>query len=469
MAQMFQLSNLKSMFGKKKQIKEVAVTTPTVVKENTQLSQDWIKGLINGNITGYGSKFVSDIYKNRILYPHEEMQIAQKGFYYNSYINSATTTRANFMLGGSFTAVSEVPGIADFINQLIQDTNLARYPTFIGCDLIKCGNWYAERIRGEDKKVVFYKYLSHPERIYIELDKYELIDFYVQEVPEKTVGDITTIQYYGDRRRTIKGVKINKDKMFHLKLGVAEIPVYGRGPVCSVINDIEILLEIERAIAVIARHKAVPKKIIQLMRTMQDGRIDATAAKAAEDLGNQLSQLSDIENPVLGEQIKVDDLSYNGKDISFQPFVDYLKKKITVALAPSFIMHGEETNYAVSRDQKEAFLLQIHSERLELEYQIKKEIIYLCSTHGKNIKMEQFSIKFGEFDLGQSLEKADMAIKSFTSGLITLNEAREIIGLEPDGEIGDSYSNELNQQAGLLGLGSDSGAFNQNNAEQKTQ
>lgn len=433
----------------------------TTQKENFVNGADFLRYLSNGGVGGFSSKFVSDIYKERILYPHEEMQIAQKGYKYNSYVNSAVRTRANFMTGGQLSVISKDKGTQNWLNEMIKKTGLSKCPQFIGVDLINTGNWYAERIRDGQGKIIYYDYISHPERIYINIDSVGSVVDYFQETPEYALGKgYQTIQYYGDRRKTIKGKPIKKDKIVHLKMGVAEIPVYGRGYVSSVINDIEILLEIERAIAVISRYKAVPKKLIQLNRAEDT----ENGGKAAEYYANQISNMADHENLVLPEEVKVDDLSYAGKDINFEPIVNYLKKKITVSLAPSFIMHGEETNYAVSRDQKEAFILAVQAERESLSEQIKKELIALSKSHNKPIK--DFEIKFGDFDLGQTEFKKDYAVAAFTNNLITLNEARTILDMPLDKENGDYYNHELTTQSQLFGTMASSSPFEDTPTEQ---
>lgn len=425
--------------------KEDLQQTPTN-KENFVNSSDFMRYLSSGGVGGFSSKFVSDIYKERILFPHEEMDIAQKGFKYNSYVNSAVRTRANFMTGGQIAVTSKDKGTEMWLNEMIKKTGLSKLPQFIGVDLINTGNWYAEKIRDGEGKIIYYDYISHPERIYVNIDEKGAVMDYFQETPEYAMGKgYETIQYYGDRRKTIKGKRIPKNKITHFRIGVAEIPVYGRGYVACVINDIEILLEIERAIAVISRYKAVPKKLLQLNR----GDDPEGGGKAAEYYANQISNISDHENLVVPEEIKVDDLSYSGKEMNFEPIVNYLKKKITVSLAPSFIMHGEETNYAVSRDQKEAFILAVQAERETLAEQIKKELVQLSKSHNKPIK--EFEIKFGDFDLGQTEFKKDYAIGAFTNNMITLDEARTILDLPKDKENGNYYLHELTAQSQLFG------------------
>lgn len=416
-------------------------------KENFQSSTDWVKNLLNGkSVGGYSSKFISDVYNDRILYPHEEMQIATKAYKYNSYVNSAVQTRANIMLGGDIKVESENENVEEAINQVIKITGLKNYANKIGVNCITTGNWYAKRVF-VNGKVAKYRYIPHSERIYADLDEIGNAKRYVQETPESLNNkNLVNINYFGDRPKSVKGEIIEKSKLFHLKLGDSEIDYYGRGPVASIINDIEILMEIERAIAVYSRYKAIPKHLLQMVN--QDG--DADAQKTAQYLSNQLSQLSDKENIVLGEQIKVDKLTNSGNDMGLDGFINYLKKKITVSLAPSFIMHGEETNYAVSQEQREMWLLRIRSERDNIAHQIKQELLQILPAYG--ITTDEFEVKFGDVDLGQTKQNIENARNAFSAGLITLNEAREMLGKAEDTEIGELYYPDMVANSSLMGF-----------------
>jgi hypothetical protein len=435
--------------------KQKPVVTPEIkaTKEDFINGADWLRSLAMGAVGGVKSKFVSDIYKERILYPHEEMLLAKKAYRYNSYINSAARTRANFMVGGKIEIVSKDEGTVAWGNKTLIDTGLSQHAQDLAVDLVVTGNAYLERINSGNL-TVYYDYISFPERMYCDIDQAGLVIQYLQEIPEKMLNvNYGTITYYGDRKKTVKGKLIPKEKIVHFKLGVAEIPAYGRGYVCSVINDYEILNQIERSMAVIARYKAIPKKMIMLNRGD-----DINGGKAAEAYANQISNLSDIENAVLPEKAEVVDLSYSGQDTSFAPIVDYLKKKLTVSLAPDFIMHGEETNYAVSRDQKEAFILTVNAEREKVAAVIKKELKMLGKQTGA--VLQDFEIKFGDFDLGQNEDKKNYAKDLFSSNIITLDEAREFVGLPPaEGDNGQFFNNEMGAASQMLLGGTASPSF----------
>lgn len=439
------MASLKEYFQKVFPPKKVE----SVSKEQFATGQDWLNQLLSGGLGGFSSKFITDIYGDEILYPHDEMNIAKKAYRYNSYVNSSARTRANFMLGGSIRVTSEDKGTENWLNEMIKKTALYKLPMNTGTDLTVVGNSYYERIY-QGGKVVYYDYIPEAERIYVVVDEKGLLKKYVQEVPD-SYTNVKSIQitYYGNKQKTVKGIELTKDKIVHFKLGVSEIPQYGRGYVASNVNDVKMLLEVERAMAVIARYKSIPKKAIMLKPTAED----TYAVQRAQAYANQISAMSDQENIVFPEEIGIGDLSYSSADMNFEPILNYLKKKITVALAPSFIMHGEETNYAVSRDQKEAFILAVQAERETIADQLKRELQFLAKNYNKPIK--DFEIEFGEFDLGQTEDKMRYAKELFTSNMVTLNEARELIGFEPDKELGENYYSEINTQGSLLGLGTD--------------
>lgn len=425
--------------------------------ENTALKEEIIKLKTNIETLGFldrfsgrfastwDSKFVENIYRDRIMYPHEEMKAAKKAVERNAYLQAASRTRGNFITGGHIGVNSDDKATQEYFDKRIKQTGLNLMTEFIGGDSVVVGNFYAERII-ENGQIITYQYINTPERMFHVTDNAELITGFFLEIPEVNSPEkttFTTIPYYGDRRKSVKGKAISKDSIFFIRFGQSQLPTYGRGLVCTVTNDFEILLEVERSIAVISRYKAIPKKLIQIMQT------DGGTAKMAEWLGNMLSNLEDYENPISPYELKVDDLSYSGKEPNWTPIVDYLKKKLTISLAPSFMMHGEETNYAVSRDQKAGFMIEIESNRKSIGHQIKKELLYMARLEG--FRPKEFDVVFGDYDLGQNDEHKQNVIQLFNGGLITRNEARDLLDLPTDDEAGNYYIDEIRAQSQMFG------------------
>lgn len=383
------------------------------------------------------SKFIADVYGENILYPHDEMEIAKKAYFYNAWIQAAVNSLNDFFVGGEIKISSKDKGTESYLNQKFEETGLKKiFQDFVFKDLINFGNCYSERIK-QNGAIINYQYISEPENMYADLDEKQLIKIWVQRLPEEMMTargmKFETIKYYGDRRKSIKGIPIPKEKVFHIKMGIASIPIYGRGATCTIVNDVKIMLEVERAMAVIARYKSIPKKLLQIVK--------ANGPKDGEIIAQELNKVGDDENPIIPFELKIDDMSYAGKDLNFQPIIDYLKRKLTVCLAPSFLIHGDETTYAVSKEQRTSFELKAMSNRSTVSYQLKKELKMIARLENKAIA--DFDIEFGTYDIGQDDENRNAAVNLWNAGIIKLDEAREIIGLEKDKENGEFYSFEL--------------------------
>jgi hypothetical protein len=424
----------------KELLNKLNLFTPKV-SENTDTSKESTTNLAHHlklkGAGGWKSKFISDVYEERILYPHEEMEIAKKGFLYNGHIHAAVTSLAFFALGGELKVSAKNKMTETYLNDQLRATGLKYIAMqFMFPDLVTTGNFYNERIYS-GKAIVAYSYIPDSDRMYIELDEKGLTLSYLQRLPDEQITGThyKTIRYYGDRRKTIKGIPLAKNKVFHTRIGISSIPNYGRGPVCSIINDIEIILEVERAMAVVARYKSIPKKLLQLVKS--------NGPKDAQEIANALNNIGDDENPIISFEVKVDDMSYSGKELNFEPILNYLKKKLTVSLAPSYLIHGDETNYAVSKEQRVSLELKIEAMRAVAAEQLKKELRIMAKSQGKTIS--DFEIEFGTYDLGQNDEDRKAAIEAWNAGIITLDEAREMVSLDPDEENGEFYSFELKQ------------------------
>lgn len=378
-------------------------------------------------VGGWRTQFVEDVYNEAVLDPHDEMFRAKKAYLYCSFIEAAVKSLNDLVVGGEIRINAKSDKLTKELNGMFEETDLkdiAMEDMFP--DWVKAGNFYAKRVYGQKKEIVTYKHFKKPERVYHDLDSKDIIKRFIQEIPHYQPGDAAqqySIRYYGNVKKSLYGHEIKPEDMFYSKIGTGTITSYGRGALAHIINDYAILTELERAMAILARYKAIPKKLIQLTNSKNKGD--------ARYLSSQLKQLSDTENPIIPFETKVDDLSYGGKELNLQPMIDYLKKKITVNLAPSFMIHGEETRYANSKEQRTTIQLRIKAIRARLESDLKKELINIAKSKGKKgLKQEDFSIEFGEYDLGEGDEERKATINLWNAGLITLGEARQRLGLE---------------------------------------
>jgi hypothetical protein len=167
------------------------------------------------------------------------MDICKKIHSYNSYLQAGVRSRSAFAVGGDIKIISEDPATERDLNKLFTETGLSDLAhQQIFQDSYKYGNFYAERIRGDNKRIIAYSYINTPEKMYHILDEFGVIKEYFLEYPPEFLqeGQFETIKYYGDRRKSLRGKRIPKEKVFFSKYDVGEIPTYGRGLIAAVVN-----------------------------------------------------------------------------------------------------------------------------------------------------------------------------------------------------------------------------------------
>lgn len=392
--------------------------------------------------SGWGSTFIKNMFGERILTPHEEMETARKIYFYNSLVEAASDGLRDFAFAGDVWIESDNKSLEIFGANFLRDSGIRENCEQIFSDLINFGNCYLEPVRLDSKQykqgITHYLHYPYPERVFHDYDKNGNVTGYIVRVPNEqyTGAQQHTIRYVGDQMKSVRGYKASKDEFEHIKRKVGTIPSYGRGQLATIVNDAEVMLEVERSMGVIVRNKAIPRKIITS---------ENLGSREQLKLKSQLNSVKDTENVLLNIPVTVHDLSYAGKELNFTPISDHLKRKLTVHIAPEFLIHGENTNRATSKEQREAFMLRVKSMRSVLKdwihTQVRKAITGYEGLQGT------FEVKFGEFDIGEKTESRQLAVDLWVQGLVTLDEARNMLDLEaPDEEIQGAYKWELDPE-----------------------
>lgn len=396
---------------------------------------------------GVRSGFLSDIYNEERLTPHQEMERIREMLMMNAFAENAVNTTADLMLGKYQKVVSEDEATQEYFNEeYIPNTNILETMRITAKDFLGYGNYYFEKLRGKTTGIPKkFKAIAHPERMWRVIDDNKT-QHYILEVPvnlaDKNELNQYTVGYGKYDRRTVYGVKYKKNKIGDGRLGQGDYQHYGRSPLASVVSDHKILKEIERSMAVFARYKSVAKKLISLRGN--DGQPLST--QEYDNIIQDWKQLSDYENfTVNGKDFDVTDLDYAGNQVNFKDMTDYLKRKITSVLGPEFYFHGENTTHAVSNSQQTTFYLRVQSWRdqfLDAWNECLKQVA-LKQGLSKDVHWE-----LGPFDFETDKEKREKAIKAFNSGLITINKALELMGLDEadDEEVGRAYKWDVQDQ-----------------------
>ncbi len=409
---------------------------------NTMRESLWDQ--LTAYVTGYHSKFVSDVYNDTILETHEEKVRAKKAYDYDSYVATAVDTYSAFVIGGDTFFKTDNENLDQIVNDLYNDLGLKQIiETYAVVDLKVDGDCYAERIKGSSGFIEQYEYVPNPELIYADFDKDGSVKRWAQRIPDGQVQDSSDqyldIIYYGkNNHKYFRGIVIDKGKLFHMKLGKGLIPFYGRGSVSTIINDYLIGNEIDRSFAIMARYYALKKKLIQ---------VKGGQPKDLQNLRQQIGSTKDYENAMTGYEsdIMIQDLVGTGAPQDLGPIVDYNKKKKTVGLAPDFIMHGEDTNRATSREQIEGFYLRANQTRSIIANFVEDEMKRVLEE--RHIPYKKIKLMFQNIFSENQEIKVRLLLDAWRANAITLgtmqNELAKYFDIVVDEELQDAYFSDV--------------------------
>ena len=407
-------------------------------------------------VVGSFAPFRRDIYKWRFLDPHEEMRQCWEMYSYNAFINASINTLARFITGNKIGVESDDRDTAEFLEKYLSKRGFEREMVDVVLKTLICGNGYLEidydPISGLPDK--FYS-IADPSRIYVNFDKYGNPktdeEAYLQRVdpiynePDARWYELSYHIGYSYHKIRIKAIPIHFLKLIHFKLNLSINGVYGRANIASAINDNETIMEMERAIAIIAKFRAVPKKLISYGTPENPATPEEMNALSA-----YLDSLLPEENAIINKEFKMEDLSFSGKDVNFSGYLEHTRKKLTAGTAPEFVVGlGDQVNRATAHEELVAFLMSVESDRkiftTQIEELVLKPIVRyfnsrggIVTRDGRKLLSENVKIKFGDIDFETRAEKVQRVSQLWTSNVITLNEMRRELGME-EVENGDVY------------------------------
>lgn len=410
--------------------------------------------------------FGSDVFNEERMTPHNEMLRVREMIDNNAFIASGLSTYQSIFLGENVTVESDDPATEEFFNEewLPQSGLLDAIGDGGAGEHFKgIGNAYYHVRRGQatgiPKKV---ELVSKPENMWIRKDDQGNVKDYVLEIPREirdSDGDdaaggfqdkqVSTFQvsYGGTTRRSVTGVRFDRDEIIHVPQGRGQVPPYGRSDLASASSDEKILREIERSYGVMARHKQVPKQVFMFYQETGDGsRVPLDSETWEKDVLPQMNNLADDENPMFNANFNVDveDYSYGGAEIKMQETIDYLKRKITSPVLPQFMMHGDMTTNAVSNDQLAVFFQEVRGDRHTHVEVFKPLLEEVAEKKGLNGNV---TLSFGDLSLTTEQSRKERIVSMWNDGLLTLNEARERLGLPESDAFGeDPFKFEVQSQ-----------------------
>lgn len=369
--------------------------------------------------------------------PHYEMKEAMYIFMTNPEISTATDLFSNSIIGNNLEIVTDNPEMKRYMElNVIPKLKPALREAIES--MVITGNGYIEILRGinSDKPLKF-KHIPHPQNMYIDFDKEFNPTKYVLGI-QGFQGESHSVRYVSAGRISVQGVAFETKDIIHLKKGQSFLPVYGRSNLCSCIAEAKVLREIMNNEAIIARYKSINRKIVRFLDEKT-----GISNEELQRLGEEMRNLPLSANFLTNKDVDVKDMSYAGQHVDYQPTMRWFSRRMSSTLAPAFYTHGEVTNYAVAKEQKNAYYLQIGAIRDYLKEPINKILREIGKIEYND---EDVEIEFGDFDFPTREDEFKEIIEKWKAGLMKLKHVQEKLGLEVDEEIGDAYFYELTSE-----------------------
>lgn len=437
-----------------------AVNENKVLKESNASVQDQLNNLVQGfEYFGLNYKYAQDVFTERTYTLHEEKAKTKKAYKDNSYIQMGVNYLLNIVMGDNPRIVSKDESLTLYSARWMFFSEYMKEVRSAMKEAIITGDGYVQKIKG-DKGSFKYINIDNSEDMYIEFDyKNNRVKRYIQRVyyteanAKKIKLDTFTISTPRGVE-TINGIEYNPDEIIHFKFMDNIWGVYGRSPIAAVLNDVRIIDQMERALSVIARYKAIPKKVIMPDTNDEDGVL---GDKEVEKVKKVLTNLQDFESPVIGTKLTSINLTDGGQAFDMKPYLDYFKQKISVVLTPQFIANGEIVNRATSQEEKQLYFLSISAIRKEflpiLEETSREGIVAslkVLDDEGVNTPKARFAFVFGRYDVELREEKTERMQKEWNDGMITLDEYRLENDYVSDEEFGNLYKWETDAGSGSV-------------------
>ncbi len=408
-------------------------------------------------ITKLGAiKFPTNIFKEEKRTPHYEMDKALTLYETRPMVNSGVKQLARFMTGNEISVQSGDERTHNFLNKWIRmRPNFDNEVFNMIISGLVTGNIFIEKAWKKMSNGMLcldniYN-INDCSRVYYNLDYRGNDDeFWLYEVPIEIkafpiMGEMKTPKFYKVNyvygsylfQKMIWAVPIHKNKIAHCKLGWSRDNIYGRSFLASAIDDGEVLTEILKNYSVIARYRAIGRKIFSI-GTPEDPAGPDDIDKLESDLKN----IEDKDHIIINKEIKSEPLSFTGENDPMDTQIEFLRRDISSGIIPNFLTPwNSEVNRATAGEVKIPFELEINSFKSDLIQFLNKVVIDELRKVYPWIA-EDATFTFGVIDLESKEEKINYGSSLYQLNIITLNELRKLAGYEAI-EGGDVFYKDL--------------------------
>jgi SPP1 gp7 family putative phage head morphogenesis protein len=395
--------------------------------------------------------FPSNIWKEEKRTPHYEMDKAIEMYQTRPMINSGVKQLARFICGDTINIKSSDPRTHDFLNKWLDMRKVFDNEVFnMAISGLVTGNIFVER---DWKQLVSGGWvldnafnINDTSRVYLNLDwRGDEDAYWLYEVPievrtygfggENKTPKFWKINYvYGSYlfAKMIWAIPIHKSKIAHCKIGWSKDMIYGRSFLASAIDDGEILTEILKDYSVIARYRALGRKIFSI-GTLED----PATPEDIDKLSCDLKQVQDEDHIILNKPLKSEPLSFTGENDPMTSQLEFLQKDMSSGIIPNYLTPwNADVNKATANEVKIPFQLEIESFKSDLLNFLNNLIIGDLRKAYPWISSDA-SFTLGNVSLDSRADRIEEGLKLYQANIVTLNELRDTIGMDtlPGGDV----------------------------------
>lgn len=251
---------------------------------------------------------------------------------------------------------------------------------------------------------------------------------------------------------SIWGIGFPKEKYIQRVSGWSRHAFYGWSELCSAVDNDDILREILKNWALMAKYRALGKKIIGFYN--ENG--DSVDPDEIEQIATDMDNLEEEDSLLVNKKFIAEDLTSSGQDSSMLSEIDYIRKDNTSATVPNYMTaFSEDGSFATAREARVPFSLRLRAlQNAAVEFyndliveQLRKAYPHIA---------DDLTIDFGKSEVYSREELFQMYAQLHNMQLATGNEVREAAGADPisglDTVQGNDYMVERKSSENTSGL-----------------
>jgi len=388
-------------------------------------------------IAGFGTnKFGMNIFNTAERTPHWEMRESLEILETRPQVNAGIKQICRFVIGDEISVESQdkttVKYMKDWINNRPAIYTELYNLLFLGVGL---GNAYVEPIyiqQGDKLKYSNFRVIPDSSRVYInmsptmDLNQNYWIYTMPREVRYKDVNpSIYLINYIKGGvlfRESVFGIPFAYKHFEHFKIGWSRDGLYGRGYLSSTIDDNNILKEILKNIALIARYRALNTKLIT--PASEDTELIEDDIVTIE---NKFLNKRDEDHMFLNKALKVQSLNNTNEYDTMNNEIDFLRRDINAGLLPNYLTPwSQDGAKATASESKIPFMLELESIRKDLVNFLNESVLEKLKKDGAPIA-DDATFKLSGARMESYEERVQIGTTLYQNGVITFNELRKMV------------------------------------------